>query len=149
MCYAVPMRIRQLNHSVYQLQYHVVWGTKYRRKILKSYVRVELIKSLYKTLKHHPDWYISNINTGIDHVHMLIEIPPKYSVAAVVKEIKSETSRELRKRFKFIDKIYRHSGVWSVGYFVSSVGLNEKQIKRYIDNQNRYDVGVDVSAEYS
>ncbi|MBU1083129.1 IS200/IS605 family transposase [Patescibacteria group bacterium] len=87
-CYAVSMRIRQLNHSVYQLQYHLVWGTKYRRKFLAHYVRTELIKSLYKVLKRHPDWYLHNVNTGSDHVHLLIEIPPIFAIAAVARELK-------------------------------------------------------------
>lgn len=143
------MRIRRLNHSVYQLQYHLVWGTKYRRKILKPYVRKELIRSIYRILRTHKDWYMSNINTDKDHVHMMIEIPPKYRVAAVVKEIKSKTSLELRKSFKFIDRIYENSGIWGVGYFVSSIGLNEEQISRYIDLQNREEKSVDVTNEFS
>ncbi|HEX9503248.1 MAG TPA: transposase, partial [Patescibacteria group bacterium] len=64
------MRIRQLNHSVYQIQYHIVWGTKYRRKILKHYVRSELIKFLYEVQRQYPDLYFDNINTGDDHVHI-------------------------------------------------------------------------------
>ena len=72
------MRIRQLNHGVYQVLYHLVWGTKYRRKFLKHYVRTELIKSLYNIQKRHPDWYLHKINTGDDHVHILLEFPPKY-----------------------------------------------------------------------
>ena len=141
------MRIRQLNHSVYQLQYHLVWGTKYRRKFLAHYVRTELIKSLYKVLKRHPDWYLHNVNTGSDHVHLLIEIPPVFAIAAVARELKTQTSNDLRQRFKFVDQIYTHSGIWSTGYFVSSVGLNEEQIRRYIDRQNKYDRGVDITAE--
>ena len=127
----------------------MVWGTKYRRKILKHYVRSELIKSLYIALRRHPDWYIDKINTADDHVHMLIEIPPKYAVAAVVQELKVQTSKDLRSKFKFIDSIYTHSGIWSTGYFVSTIGLNEDQIRRYIDLQNNYDRGRDIGAEFS
>jgi len=143
------MRIRQLNHSVYQTQYHIVWGTKYRRKVLKHYVKSELIKSLYKTQRRHPNWYFHDINAGDDHVHLLMEIPPSYSVAFVVSELKSCSSAHLRKRFKFIDQIYTHSGLWSSGYFVSTVGLNEEQIKKYIDRQNKFDHSFDVSVEFS
>jgi len=141
------MRIRQLNHSVYQIQYHLVWGTKYRRKILKHYVRSELVKNLYNTQKRHPDWYFHKINTGHDHVHLLMEIPPSYSVAAVVQELKACSSAHLRKNFKFINEIYNHSGIWSVGYFVSTVGLNEENIRRYIERQSNFDAGIDVTKE--
>jgi len=143
------MRIRHLNHSVYQVSYHLVWGTKYRRKIIKHYVRAELIKSIYKALKRHPDWYLYKINTGDEHVHLLLEFPPSYSVAAVVQDLKSNTSSDLRKKFKYINKIYNHSGIWSVGYFVSTVGLNEDAIKRYIELQNNFDRGVDVTDKIS
>jgi putative transposase len=143
------MRIRQLNHSIYQLRYHIVWGTKYRRKILKHFVRSQLIKSLYQILKRHPDWYVDQVNTGLDHVHLLLEIPPTYSVAAVVQELKLETSKDLRKHFKFINKMYAHSGVWSTGYFVSSVGLNEEQIRRYIEKQSNDDLPLDITDEFS
>ncbi len=154
-CYDVSMRIRRLNHSVYQIQYHLVWGTKYRRKFLKHYVRKELIRSLYQIQRKYPDWYFHKINTGEDHVHLLIEIPPKYSISKVVQVLKSVTSAHILKKFKFIRHIYRNniannkSGVWSVGYFVSTVGLNEEQIKKYIDNQNKYDLGFDISSEFS
>src|SRR5258708_3772396 len=83
------MRIRKLNHSVYQIQYHIVFRTKYRRKILKPYVKVELIKSFYRIQKRHPDWYFHAINTDEDHVHMQIEFPPSYTIAQVVQELKA------------------------------------------------------------
>jgi len=142
------MRIRQLNHCVYQTQYHIVWGTRYRRKILKYYVRSELVKILYRSQRRHPNWYFHNINTGVDHVHLQIEIPPIYPIAAVVRELKACSSAHLRKRFKFIDRVYGHSGIWSVGYFVSTIGLNEDQIRKYIDRQSQYDKGVDITAEF-
>ena len=143
------MRIRQLNHSVYQIQYHLVWGTKYRRKILKHYVRSELIKSLYQVQKQYPDWYFHNINTGADHVHLLMEIPPKYAISEVVQKLKGHSAHDLCKHFKFIRELYSRGGVWSDGYFVSTVGLNEAQISKYIDHQNHDDRGLDITAEFS
>jgi putative transposase len=104
---------------------------------------------LYQTLKRHPDWYVDKINTGDDHVHLLLEIPPTYAVAAVVQELKLQTSKDLRKHFKFIDNMYHHSGVWGTGYFVSSVGLNEEQIRHYIEKQSNDDRPVDITDEFS
>ena len=149
MCYDVSMRIRQLNHSVYQIQYHLVWGTKYRRKVLKHYVRKELIRSLYKIQRKYPDWYYHKINTGEDHVHLLIEIPPKYSIAEVVQKLKNSTSFELRKRFKFLERIFHKGKMWSTGYFVSTVGLNEEQIRNYIERQNQFERGKDLTGKFS
>lgn len=143
------MRIRELNHSVYQVQYHIVWGTKYRRKILKDYVKVELIKSLYKTQKSHPTWYFHRINTDRDHVHLIIEIPPKDSLAFCVQQLKSHASADLQRKFKFIDKMSEDGSVWGVGYFVSTIGLNEDQIRKYVERQGLYDRGTDVTKEFS
>ena len=143
------MRIRQLNHSVYQIQYHIVWGTKYRRKVLKHYVRKELIRSLYKIQRRYPGWYYHKINTGDDHVHLLMEIPPKYSIVEVVQKMKANTSRELRRKFKFLGRIFHRGNMWSAGYFVSTVGLNEEQIRKYIERQSEYDKGIDLTGEFS
>lgn len=136
-----------LSHSVYEIQYHLVWGVKYRRKILKNYVLVELIKSIHKLQRTYPTWYIHKINTNIDHIHMLIEIPPKYSVAEVVQKIKIQTSKDLRKHFKFIDRIFgEKSGIWGIGYYVSTVGLNEEKILKYIAYQGKQDLGEDATS---
>lgn len=132
------MRTRSLNHSVYQLQYHVVWGTKYRRKFLKEYVKRELIRSLYATVAKYPTLYIHAVNTDQDHVHLQIEIPPNISVSDAVGKLKSASSLHLRKHFKFIKEMYlEKDGIWSVGYFVCSIGLDEQGIRRYIAWQGK------------
>ena len=132
------MQTRHLNHSTYKLQYHIVWGTKYRRKWLKEYVKAELKASLYETCKKYPTLFIQAVNTDEDHVHVQMEIPPSIAIADAVQQLKGISSMELRKQFPFIRKMYLgKDGIWSVGYFVSSVGLNEAQIKRYIEWQDK------------
>jgi putative transposase len=132
------MRTRQLNHSTYQHQYHIVWGTKYRRKFLKSYVLIELKKSLYATVKKYPTLWIETLNADEDHVHLHIEIPPNITVSDAVGKLKKNSSAHLRSKFKFIREIYLDKdGIWSVGYFSSTVGLNEQMVKRYIERQDR------------
>ena len=134
------MRIRKLNHSTYSHQYHIVWGTKYRRKILKPYVLRELKKILYATVKKYPTLWIETLNTDEDHVHLQIEIPPNIAVSDAVDTLKSASSRYLRSKFKFIREIYLDKdGIWSVGYFSSTIGLNEIQIRRYIEWQGKKD----------
>ena len=134
------MRIRHLNHSTYQHQYHVVWGTKYRRKILKPYVLIELKKILYATVKKYPTLWIETLNTDEDHIHIQLEVPPNITLSDVVGKLKAYSSRYLRSKFKFIREIYiEKDGIWSVGYFSSTIGLNEKQIKKYIEWQGKKD----------
>jgi putative transposase len=124
---------------MYQTQYHIIWGTKYRRKYLKDYVKKELLESLYKTIKKYPTLYIESCNTDQDHIHLQIEIPPNLSVAAVVQQLKIQTSVDLKKKFKFIREMYLDGSIWSVGYFVSTIGINEKMIKKYIEYQGKKD----------
>ena len=132
------MRTRSLNHSVYQTQYHLVWGTRYRIKYLKEYVKEEFLEACFDVVREHPTLYIHSINTDQDHVHIQIEIPPNLSVAVVVQKLKIESSKKLKKKFKFIREIYlEKDGIWGVGYFVSSVGLNEEQVKKYIEWQGK------------
>jgi len=127
------MRIQHLNHSTYQHQYHIVWTTRGRRNILQSYVKPELIYSLEGTVKEYPTLHLWSANTGQDHVHIQIEIPPNILVADAVGKLKADSSLHLRKKFKFIRDIYlEKDGIWSVGYFSSTIGLNEEQIRRYI-----------------
>ena len=144
------MRIRQLNHSVYQIRYHIVWGTKFRYKVLKPYVRKELLGFWFNLLKtKYPTLYIHEINTGDDHVHMMIEIPPTVAICTIVQKLKGYASIYLKQKFPFLSKIYEDGSIWSVGYFVSTIGLNEEQIRQYIKKQNQFDIGVDASKEFS
>jgi putative transposase len=135
---AVDMRTKSLNHSTYQHQYHIVWGTKHRRKWLKDYIRRELITSFRVTLKKYPTLYIHQMNTDQDHVHIQIEIPPNIAVSDAVSRLKANSSLHLKKKFKFIREMYLEwDGIWSVGYFSSTVGLNEGQVKKYIEWQGK------------
>jgi putative transposase len=143
------MRIRSLNHSTYQHQYHIVWGTKYRYKYLKDYVRFELFKKLREFLKKYPTLHILAINVDQGHIHLQIEIPPNVAVAVVVQKMKAATSFHLKKKFKFIDKMYLDGNIWGVGYFSSTIGLNENQIRRYIEHQGKDDLPQQPGFEFS
>ena len=132
------MRTKSLNHSTYKHLYHIVWGTKHRRKWLKDYVKTELKRSLYETCKKYPTLYITVVNTDLDHVHLQIEIPPNIAVSDAVQKLKGYSSMYIRKKFKFIREMYiEWDGIWSVGYFSSTNGLNEETVKKYIEWQSK------------
>ena len=85
---------------------------------------------------------IETIGFDGDHLHMVMVIPPKYSIASVMGRLKSQSSAQLRKTFGWLSKVYWNEiVVWSPGYFVSSVGLNEQIIKQYVEYQGRQDSG--------
>lgn len=132
------MRTLHLNHSTYQLQYHLVWGTKYRYKWLKDYVLSALRSSFKEIEKKYPTLKVLEFNADEDHIHLQLEIPPNIAISDAVSKLKSNSSIYLKKRFKFIREMYlEYDDIWSVGYFISSVGLNEEQVKRYIEWQNK------------
>lgn len=139
------MRIQNLNHSTYQHQYHIVWGTKYRRKYLKEYIKFELLKCLYETIQKYPTLSIETVNVDNDHLHMQIEIPPSMPVAVVVQKMKQSTSIYLKYKFKFIREMYPDGNIWSVGYFSSTIGLNEEQVRKYIEYQGKKDYPNQIS----
>jgi putative transposase len=143
------MRIKSLNHSVYKHQYHIVWGTKYRRKYLKEYVKLELLKSFKNTLEKYPTLHMNLVNVNQDHVHLQIEIPPNISVAKVVQVLKQSSSIYLKKKYKFIQRMYLEDSIWAVGYFSSTVGLNEKQVQRYIEFQGQQEIPKQIDLDFS
>ena len=143
------MRIQKLNHSTYQHQYHIVWGTKYRKKWLKAYVKPAVITSFNKTLKKYPNLFIEALNTDEDHIHIQIEIPPNIPVSSAVQVLKQRSSIDIKKQFKFIDKMYLEDSIWSVGYFSSTIGLNEEKIHKYIEWQGKQELSQQAGFEFS
>jgi putative transposase len=101
-----------------------------------------ILNKFYEVTEHYPRLRIKEINHDINHVHLLISIPPQESVGSVVRLLKTNTSRNIKSKFPFLQKVYYGTdGMWSDGYFVSTVGVDQNIIKRYIENQGEHDVG--------
>ncbi len=93
-------------------------------------------------MKSMPGCEILEQNIQVDHIHMLIVIPPKYAVSDVIGEMKQFTASKLREKFTWLEKVYwKEQVVWSPGYFVSTVGLDEKAITEYVKWQGHQDSG--------
>ena len=137
------MKYRKQAHSVYYTQYHLVFVTKYRRNIFFNNIPFYLMAVFRNIEKQYPDLEILEMNTDKDHIHLLIIIPPKYSVAGVVRVLKSNSARAMRHKFSFLRQMYDHNHIslWSDGYFVSTVGIDQKMIQRYIQQQGKEDKG--------
>lgn len=136
------MEYRKQAHAVFYTRYHIVVSTKYRRKILKVGVGDYLKKLVLQVSRIHPDIEVLEVNTDVDHMHLLISIPPKYAVSQVVNMVKANTGRKMREKFPHLDKVYWGvNGIWSTGYFVSTVGINESTIRNYVRMQGEEDSG--------
>jgi putative transposase len=135
------MDIRLSGHGAYHHEFHVVWIPKYRKKILKGGLKDFVEKHLYDVEDYHPDVEIEKYSIQVDHVHLIIMIPPKYSVSKIIGKTKANTSREIRKQFQWVKKIYLRNEFWSPGFFSSTVGIDEEVIKRYVEFQEKADKG--------
>ena len=136
------MKYRKQSNCVYKCEYHIVLATKYRRRIFNDGIFKYMLERLKELKEHYPELEILEIAHDSDHIHMLISIPPKMSVGKVVGIIKANTSRRLKEKFSFLKEVYWGTdGVWSDGYFVTTVGINERIIQKYIAMQGQEDSG--------
>ena len=137
------MKLYKQAHTVYKTQYHIVWPTRFRRKILTPGVASYLRIKFGEVRKFYPDIHYVEIGTDKDHVHLHVIIPPRYSVSKMVNIIKTNTSHALQQKFPhFLNKVYwDHGGIWSKGFFVSTVGINEALIQHYVKMQGEEDAG--------
>ena len=136
------MDYNRQSHAVYHTRYHIVFTTKFRRKLFKGGIGRYLTFLVRGLQRRHPELQIIEVNTDEDHVHLLLSIAPKLSVASAVNIIKANTARQLKAKFPFlVSGYFDQQTIWSVGYFVSTVGINEAIIKKYIELQGREDSG--------
>ena len=136
------MEIRKQAHCVYRCMYHMVWIPRYRYKVLVKGVDEYLMKKMDEIRKNYPEIEYVQRNIQPDHVHLVLSFPPKYSIAKIVQIIKSNTGKAMWEKFDFLRKrYYGRGGIWSAGYFVSTVGLDEKLIEKYVRYQEKEDLG--------
>ena len=132
------MEIRLSAHGSYHHQFHIVWIPKYRRRVLNGDGKEFVAKRMHYIEGPIP---IENERFSIqtDHVHLVIIIPPRYSVSDIVGKIKANTSREARKQFEWVRKIYGRNEFWPPGFFSSTGGIKEGVVKRYVEFQEKVD----------
>jgi putative transposase len=128
------MDYKKQGHCVYYVRYHLVIANKYRRKILNVGFGEYLKNIVIGIGKQIPELEIIEVNTDSDHAHILLSIPPKMAISEIVKVLKAKTGMRMRQKFPFLDKVYWGTGgIWSRGYFVSTVGISESTIRKYIE----------------
>lgn len=124
-------RFKKLSHSIYECKYHVVFCPKYRYRVLKDEVG-QYTERLLHRLSEQKELEVLELNVQEDHVHMVLIIPPKYSVSEVMGYLKGKIAIRLFERYKDLGKRYWGRHLWSRGYCVSTVGIDEEQIRKYV-----------------
>ena len=132
------MNVNKISHTSWNCKYHVVFAPKYRRKAFYGSRRLE-IGAILRKLCNWKGINIIEAEVCVDHVHMLIEIPPKFSVSSVMGFLKGKSSIMIYSRWGNARYKYRNREFWCRGYYVDTVGKNTKKIKEYIANQLKED----------
>jgi putative transposase len=131
-----------LNHSCWECKYHLVWIPKYRKKSMYGQLRMYL-GQVFKELARQRECEVLEGHMMADHVHMLISIPPKYSVAHVVGYIKGRSAIHVARNYLGKRKNFTGAHFWARSYHVSTVGRDEQTIRDYIRHQEQEDRRVD------
>ena len=126
--------IKQTSHSSYRCEYHIVFAPKYRRKIIYKTLRKD-IGQIFRKICSELKVEILEAEACPDHIHMLVSIPPYMSVAQFVGTLKSKSALMIFDRHAILKYKYGNRNFWCRGYYVDTVGKNEKKIKEYIKNQ--------------
>ena len=131
-------KTESLNHTKWECKYHVVFIPKGRRKLLYAELRKHL-GEVFRTLAQHKESRIEEGHLMVDHVHMMISIPPKYAVSQVGGYIKGKSAIHLARVYGEKKRNFVGQHFWAHGYFVSTVGRDEKVIRNYIRHQEKED----------
>ena len=133
---------KSLAHSTWECKYHIVWIPKCRKKQLYGGI-AKYLGNIFHRLAGERESRIVEGHLCPDHVHMLVEIPPKYSVAQVVGYIKGKSAIAIARRFVGRQKNFAGQNFWARGYSVSTVGRNEEAVRKYIQEQEVEDQRLD------
>ena len=130
--------LRKLAHAVWQCKYHIIWCPKYQFKIMKG----TLQRSVDEILRQLCEWKkleLLEMNVQEDHVHLIVSIPPKFSVSEVVGFLKGKCTIKIFDKHLELKKRYWGRHFWAKGYCVSTVGLDEERVRQYVKWQQKKD----------
>ena len=124
---------KKLSHSIYQCKYHIVFCPKYRYRVLSGEVGEYTKREIYRLCEQKDKVEVIEANVQADHVHMILSIPPKYAVSSVIGFLKSKLALRVLKEYPQLRKSrYWGNHLWSRGYCVTTVGIDEEMIKKYV-----------------
>jgi len=128
---------RKTSHSIYDIKYHVVWITKYRKPVIGKDIGVRL-RELIQQICTSMDIQIIRGHVSRDHVHIMVSVPPYISVSEMMKRIKGRTSRKLLDEYKRMKKAFWGQHLWARGYFAATTGnVTDEVIMKYIEEQSK------------
>ena len=130
-------RFRKLSHTLYECKYHIVFCPKYRLRVLVGDVAEQVRQEIYRLVGQKDGIEVLELNIQPDHIHMVVWIPPKYSVSNFMGYLKGKLAIRLLNRNEQLMKRYWGRHLWSRGYCVSTVGMDEEKIRIYVKWQEK------------
>ncbi len=128
----MPRQFKRLAHSIYECKYHVVFCPKYRYRVLTGEVGEYVKQELYQLCRQKDGVEVLEANVQADHVHLVLSIPPKYAVSKIMGYVKGKLAIRVFNRYERLKKRYWGGHLWSRGYCVSTVGIDEEKIRKYV-----------------
>ncbi len=130
-------RFRKLSHTLWHCQYHIVWVPKYRFRILTGKVATEVERCI-RAFSEQKKCEVVELNVQVDHIHLLVMVPPKISISDFVGILKGRTAIRVFNKFKELkNRPYWGNHFWARGYCVDTVGLDEEKIRAYVKYQEK------------
>ena len=140
-------KYKKLSHVIYKCDYHIVWVPKYRLRILKGVIKT-LVERDIRSLCELKSCEVQELNVQEDHVHLLVSVPPKVSISKLMGILKGKIAIKLFKTYpKLKEKPYWGNHFWARGYFVSTVGLDEEMIRKYVKYQEKEEKAVEANQQ--
>ena len=130
---------QSLSHSKWECKYHVVFVPKYRKKVLYGQIREFLKKKFHELVRQKEGCEIIGGHIVQDHIHMIVSIPPKYSVSHIVGYLKGKSAIAVARQFGGKKRNYNGESFWARGYAVSTVGYELEKTRAYVKNQEQLD----------
>ena len=132
-------QFKRLSHSLYECKYHIVFCPKYRFRIFRDELADYTRQQIESLCRQKDQVEVLELNIQADHIHLVLSIPPKYAVSSVMGFLKGKLALRLFQRYEHLGKRYWGQHLWSRGYCVSTVGLDEDKIRKYVTWQEAQD----------
>ena len=133
----MTQRFKRLSHSLYECKYDIVFCPKYRYRILKEEIGEYVRQLVHQLCRQKEQVEVLELNVQPDHVHIVVSIPPKYAVSAFMGYLKGKMALRLFQQYESLGRRYWGRHLWARGYCVSTVGLDEEKIRKYVQWQEQ------------
>jgi putative transposase len=140
----MTQRFKRLSHSLYECKYHIVFCPRYRYRILKEAIGEYVKQQVYQLCKQKEEIEVLEMNVQPDHVHLVVVIPPKYAASEFMGYLKGKLALRLFQQYESLGRRYWGRHLWARGYCVSTIGLDEEKIRKYVQWQEKQEKQAEI-----